>query len=517
MASKTVLLPLGTDIAMNGSGTLESYVSNMIPTIIGTDVGGKKQLRWTARSAYDQLLVSSAANYQFSHAIQWTNVLGTGTNPSTARGVIVYSADDPGVDLKLYQWDSSETTLGTFATANYRCIGIQETLISGTANLTLAVRKTSASYDQKLLFFPNGGALTEVVDADFPASTFIGNPVHIGGYCFVASTDGYIYNSDINSLSSWTANNRIAAQETPDTLVGLARMSDNRIYVLGTKSIEIFANTGTNPSGSPLQRVPNSALKMGVLHQLAAQEFEGGLFCVATSEDGIGVYIVNGASAQKVSIPYIDNLLKTYAGYAVNSPLRGGTYSNVSTPAGEIQCAGVVDQHGMKLLTLFIHTDTYAYIPSADRWIVYNRVGISDRFFSAGGIQYMMRRPDASVGQSILWQSTPLSLALSDYNLSSSAIMLFITRPLSLGTAKRKFYESIRVVGPNASGTTMSILAYDDDSASSINLGTIDLSANPKQLFRLGSSRKRSWYFSFSGTTAPSIDGVELTYSEAIN
>ena len=139
------------------------YMDNFVPVPIDVSANGKI-IRYVKRRGYQNKLDSGQlASYFFSYGAQWTGVPGT-VSALTSRGLIVYTAEKENTDLKLYKWDNSSTLLGTFATANYRCIGIQETLISGVANLVLTVRNTSSPYDQKMLYFPNGKSFGTVND-----------------------------------------------------------------------------------------------------------------------------------------------------------------------------------------------------------------------------------------------------------------------------------------------------------------------------------------------------------------
>ena len=82
------------------------------------------------------------------------------------------------------------------------------------------------------------------------------------GYAFILGADEYIYNSDLNSLSSWTAGNRIRKQIRSDVPVGLMKFK-NQILACGQDSGEVFVNQG-NPSGSPLSVVKGAAFSIGL-------------------------------------------------------------------------------------------------------------------------------------------------------------------------------------------------------------------------------------------------------------
>lgn len=532
MADKTELLPLGGDARMSSTfidGTpLDSLSLNFVPVIDDTSVGGQKRLRWIKRRGYQSNIVNAATNYSFSQGYQWKGVAGSGTFPNTSGGVMVYTAEDPGVDLKLYKWDSSETTLGTFATADYQCIGIGETLIGGTANLVLTVRKTSSAYDQKMLIFPNGGALAEVTDGDFPASTFIGTPSHIDGYCIVAATDGYLYNSDLNSLLAWTANNRIAAQATPDSLVGTAKLGQY-VLALGTRSIEYFYNANL-ASGSPLQRVQGGVINVGVLHQKALVEVDEQILFVGQSSEGTAVYLLSEGSKQprKVSSPLIDENLQRYAGESVNTPLRGGLIdSTIDLPANSrhIQFSGVVSAYGQKIAILGIAGYEFGYVFGLNRWIGWQLAAdYIGRYFSVGSSQLVARGLTVTGGSCTI--ETENTSSAANYYLSNgldrgAQFQAYLkTVPMTHGTNHRKFYKMIEIIADYEAATnSVGVSAYDDDGAATPSFGSINFGVRPPQnkLTRLGTARKRQWTISNASDTGCAIDGAILTYEVGSN
>lgn len=519
MAERSEFLPFGgdpqiTDVAL-AAGSAETRPENLnfVPIVSSTQLGGKKVIKFSKRRGFQFAVTNATSLYTFSQAIQWTGVASTGTNPATLRGVIVYTEERAGTDLHLLQWGTAQTTLGTFATADYKCIGIQETLISNVANLTLAVRKTASPYNQKLLFFPNGGALTEVTDGDFPASTFIGNPVHMDGYCFIATTAGTIWNSDLNSLANWTATSFTSAQSVPDSLVGLARVK-NLIVALGTRSIEFFQNAG-NGSGSPLQRIDSAALTIGVLNQNAAMKFGDDMIFVSVSTEGVGVHLMKGTTPQKVSTEYIDSLLSKYSDVAGSAPLSSGI-----TPGSGIEFLGVTNMHGIPFAVLGINDATWAYAPSVDSWV---RIAIAAsgsyqgaKYFAAGGQQFVLccSGADGAMGFFIP-DSNVTSSGLDVLGLSiAQSVAQAITPPLSWGTSKLKQYNWARLLCDKQTTATTLVLSYSDDGGQNYTTwGTFDLTAaRPAIMTRGGDSARRIFQVLNASSGGCSFDGIEVGF-----
>lgn len=521
MADKTEFLPLAgeqqtTDVASNSVITPVTTASNFVPIVVSSGFGGRKTVRFMKRRGYQRAFnQTTTVFYIFSQAIQWTGLVSTGTAPSTSRGVIVWTEERAGVNMLLRQYDTTTSTLGTFGTANYNCVGIQETLISAVPNLTLNVRLTSSPWTQKLLYFPNGGALTENTDGDLPTG-IIGCGVNMDGYYFFAansSAGNNIWNTDVNSLSAVTATSFIAAQSVPDTLVGLARIK-NLILALGTRSIEFFQNVG-NASGSPLQRIDNAALQIGVLHQLAAQKIGDDLIFVSISSDGVGVHLLSGGQPKKVSTQFIDAALAHIADSPANSPLAGAVPPLTSN---QIRFCGVANLHGIAYAVLAIGGQFYAYSPSQDQWITLTRSGGQMFFiFAAGGQQFMATADQGP--QNVMGYFDPFgSLTSSGFDYVDQLAMtaIFQTPPITHGTPNIKFAKRLQLLGDLQSVATPVIVSYsDDDGATWTVWGTVDMSVNPPipLTFGGGSYRRRIYKFSNTSAAGCEIDGAQETFS----
>lgn len=522
MAERTEFLPLGGDPqATDVSGTSPtSEVRNFVPVVVSPSLSGKKQLKFQKRRGYQSSIASTDQFYKWSQGLHWTGLPSTGTSPSTSRGAIVFTEERSGVDLRLKSYTTTMNTLGTFGTADYNCIGIQETLISNVANLTLNVRLTSSPWTQKILFFPNGGALTEVTDADLPTG-IIGCGVHMDGYYFYAansSAGSNIWNLDINSLSAQTATSFIAAQSTPDTLVGLARIK-TYVLALGTRSIEFFQNVGAS-SGSPLQRIENAAIKIGVLHGNAIQALAQSLLFVGVSEDGVGVYMLSGSTATKVSNALVDAALSKSADSALNTPLAGGLTPITSTFM--IMFCGVTTYYGTTFAVLLIDTTMYAYAPSINEWMTIklgtNSALIGASFFPVGAQQLFLPR-QSETNNAAAYFTDITSLTTSGGDNQSGSVTNFeayiATSPIAHGTPNRKFASKIEILGDVQSVATPIIVSYSDDNGATFTThGTIDMSVNPPvPLTRLGSYVRRIYKFSNTSAAGCGIDAVRETFT----
>ena len=107
-----------------------------------------------------------------------------------------------------------------------------------------------------MLFRSNAGTVTQITDGQFPGNNsrvLAGGMAHMDGYSFQMDTTGDLWNSDLNSITSWTASGYIPCNSYPDTGVAAMRFK-SFIMGFGSLSIQFFRNAG-NPFGSPLKRV----------------------------------------------------------------------------------------------------------------------------------------------------------------------------------------------------------------------------------------------------------------------
>jgi hypothetical protein len=218
------------------------------------------------------------------------------TGPGVCRGAILWSATHLRVmGTKLVSVDKNgiTTTLGDVGgtgpvswARGFDRIGIR----SGTS-----------------LYYWNGTTLTEVTDTDLGKCLDV---AWLNGQFF--STDGtYILAADIDDPTSWTATRYGSAESSPDAVTGLI-VSRNEMFVLGDNTIEVDSYTGG--SNFPLTVNTGATIPKGCVGPMAkclysqSFAFVGGGF-----NEQPGVFLQDGASAQKISTRAIDKMLASVA------------------------------------------------------------------------------------------------------------------------------------------------------------------------------------------------------------
>jgi len=359
---------------------------------------------------------------------------------------------------------------------------ITETELSGTATITIA------STDSTAWYYQTAGTVTKIADADYPGNaglTTVGGFAHMDGYAFIMDTRGRIWNSDVNSVTAWTATSFIAANSYPDPGRGVVRLG-TYIMGFGSDSVQFFRNAG-NISGSPLERVEPMTLKIGCISADAICEVTGTIFWAGSSpQGGIAVYSYGG-SAQRISTPEIETTL-----------LLAGT-TNITLASTKF--------YGRSFVLVQASAVTLAYCVEERAWfemssatpLWYRTAGVS----SGTQVTYAISKNSTS-GKIFL--INPAALTFQDNGATFTA--LFQTSKIGKSNI-RTFWNEIEVDGDRELATsTLSLYVSDDDYIGQKFIGTVDLSSGRRKLTRLGSAFRRSWIGSHSANTPMRLEAL---------
>lgn len=163
----------------------------------------------------------------------------------------------------------------------------------------------------------------EITATDFPPNQtptlqLAGGAVSLDGYLFVMTTDGRIWNSNLNDPTAWTAIDFLTADVSPDGGVAIVK-HHNHVCAIGTSSIEFFYDAG-NPVGSPLQlRQDISFLTGAVEFNAISTTGENIIFLGREATGTIGLYRLESFKLRRVSNDSIDRFIgNTYTTQATN-------------------------------------------------------------------------------------------------------------------------------------------------------------------------------------------------------
>ena len=474
--------------------TKDQIFTNCSPEVIENKFTRSMTAYITKREGHFFASTTTAGNLARTGATLWMGK-ADGTNPAVFSFVI-----GAGTSVEIWNITTNSQIGSDIATSN-NCFEITEAVVSGVSNL-LAVISDSGTSALEGWFFPEGGSWTQITDGDFPPNVgtpvpLAGAPVQLDGTTYWMTTGGVIYGSDLNSVSSYTATNFIAAQSYPDGGVGLARYKD---YVVGfgTRSIEFFYNAG-NAVGSLLSPVEGGTITVGALKnsniptikQIGSTVYWIG---VDINTGKQGVYRLNGAQAEKVSNEYIDKIVGT-------SGQIGGI-------------AGVMVIFGMQQIVFYNSSATltysWCYCIETGHW--WKFAGAAQTKTIAAALSPISTRPAA-----FAYRDGAGAHALADLSSYLDAdvayTMTLQTALINHGTDRRKFVKSIRLLADTQASGTATLAASDDDYANFVTLGTFDMTSMDKRIQPGGSYKGgRSYRITHSANTAFRAWGLEIEY-----
>lgn len=323
----------------------------------------------------------------------------------------------------------------------------------------------------------------KIIDEDFPGNagyTLAGTFGHLDGFAAIATTDGKLWASDLNTGTGWTATSFDTANAFPDKGIGCIRRK-NFIMVFGTNSLEFFYNAGLTPF--PFAKATSMTEKVGAfagdadtIAQISDTIFWGG----STPEGGISIYQYDG-SISRISTPELDAML------ALVGP------NNISLTTER--------WYGLSFVVVNANLTTYVYCIEDRTW--HERTGTRLWYRCAGNsigstlYTYAVSQTSTSGKVYVI---NPSAYVYTDDSVAYKAV--WQTASSDNKTSKRKFCSEVELVCDQETETSEMTLMYsDDDYQSFTTWGTIDLSSARPRATRLGSYIRRAWRGEHSANT----------------
>lgn len=463
------------------SDTKDQQFINCFPEVNANPVTQKRSIvlnkrQGTAASSD----VQASATAHFGSIIRSTGVAVFSYIKSTGSSVMFFN--------------SSAIQVGGDVANAGACLFMNTTDISAVENLTATIIDNPGN-GFEVWYYPEGGAWTQITDGDFPTA-LTATHTHMDGYMFAMTTTGRIYNSDLNSLANWGANNYITANSYGDAGVGVARYK-NSIVGFGGLSTEFYVNAG-NATGSVLRRVPEATLRIGAVATGQSQgasirEVGDSVYWVGRDADTgrKGIYRLNGYKAEKISNAAVDKLLASgridyiFGSFSLlgmtHIAFRSGSATSAMcycvdngfwwlfTPAGSLTLTALCgDSNAHSYFTTFSNAKIYTFDPDTP-----------------------------------VWQDN-----------ASAYTMTVQTDNVDCDTDRMKFWDRLRLVYDRQSATSaVSVSWSDDDGANFSTPIDIDTSTAQSWITALGASQRRIWKFTHAANTACRIQAVEIDYT----
>lgn len=251
-------------------------------------------------------------------AYLWDIAAGATTSAAATRWVFSTSGDDVRVS-------NTSTTTVIATAAGYAPAFVDKTIIGGVDTVVLQLRNASGT--QRVFYGTAIGTWTEISDVDFTTLAHQGKMEFLNGTAYTLHrTTNRIYNSELDSLSSWPTTGYITKQITQDIGTGLAKYG-NTILAFGESTMERFRDNG-NPLGSPLVADPSGFQRIGLSSTIVTGMrhyytiLDRHMYWPGNNPKGI--YAYNGETVEKVSNNGVDKIITERQIYHVGNLTFGG-------------------------------------------------------------------------------------------------------------------------------------------------------------------------------------------------
>lgn len=232
-----------------------------------------------------------------------------GDQAGVARGSFVYNETLYAVysnALLRVAEDGTTTNVGT---------------IEGTSQIDSAIGFNSAviivrQSDGKGYTFDTSEVLTEITSSFFAPSTSV---AHMNGrFIYIPFNGDPAFFSDVGAGGTIQSDSFFDAEELPDKNQVVFNFR-NILYIGGTDSFELFRDVGTTP-------VPYARLNARVQHGYLGgiQEYSDTFAFIGNEKDeDVGIYVIQGGGALKISNETIDTILVTYTSDQLSNAIPG--------------------------------------------------------------------------------------------------------------------------------------------------------------------------------------------------
>ena len=409
--------------------------------------------------------------------------------------------------------------------------GTRVLTVDSAVQITLNANSTGDGTDISFTKTP----IAKILDAQFLTT---GNPngafVEMDGYLFYTDATS-VLNSDLNSITSYTAGASKSADMSPDNVVAIAR-AKNVILVFGNGSFQGFQNAGY-ASGSPLERIAQTFSLVGCQGQSTVATMENDIYFLGSSQYGdVTVWRIRGLTPTKISPGFVDKIMGTVnatqgTNYVSAFHMGGEEYLLVTMSNSQEGTTGrILQENGDSILQEggddILLEGSPSSSASFSRQLAYNtELNIWSEW-------------DASVATFVVGQgysSNNAILATSRfgtggkiYRINPAADgnvytddgtaydMQIRTSKIDHGSNDRKFIPRIRLVADTQSSGTVTLEASDDDYQSWFTLGTFDLTTDYKTINRCGSYKGgRAYRLTHSASAPNRMEAIEIEYELA--
>ena len=487
--ASTTLTPTGT---LTGGSAAITSMSSTTGILVGASVSGTN-----VPSGATVLSVDSSTQITLSAAVVMTKTPLEFSATSSAFGA--------GSELpKTYEWTvstdpTSTVQVGDFITIRGFADCVTTTVVSTTATKIIANQaswlftgSTSWVSAPATLVISNSATATQAGTAltiinPGTQTGFLKGQAYLDAVTYMLTSKAYVNGSARNDVSTWPADNSIAAMIEPDLGV---TMNKQLTYVLAFKrySVEVFYDAA-NAEGSPLKSVPGMKLNVGCKSADSVQSAEGSLFWLAQTKDGsIQVVMLDGMKLAIVSSPSIEKLLQQ------------ADYTYVQSWVARI------NGHRFYGITLKASNLTLVYDAITQLWAQWTD--------SAGNYFPFVASVVISDQHTLLQHETDGKLYKLDVSVFADNGTVFpvdiFTPNWDGGTRKKKYLKLIDFIGDQTDGSLLYVQSSDDDYQNWTEFRRVDMSKTRPFLANCGTFRRRAYHIKHLANTPMRLQAMEL-------
>ena len=355
---------------------------------------------------------------------------------------------------------------------------------------TSSITRLAVSDGTKLYLIDSADSVTTVStasDAQFPTAN-LGPVIFFNNYFYFGKSNGELWNSDADGFTSYVSTSFQSSEMFPDDLEAIARQKDQFI-ALGKFSTEFYYDNA-NPVGSPLQRIDQNALQIGLVTKNSLCQAEDVIvWCSAARDGGYTIWRLDDLNKlNKISTEPLDRLLDA----------EGSSIS--SCTSFMFRAFG----HLVYGINLSSANRTLMYDTEENMWFEWadtagNKFNCSDATEKNGTV-YLQ---DASNGRIYTLSASTFRDNGVDFTVTLQ------TSAYDFDISDRKFQPVLDVYGDSTTGN-LAVSVSDNDYSSFITARNIDMSAMYKRLTRLGSFFKRAFKFTYTDNYALRLEGFQV-------
>lgn len=497
---KVISIDVGTPPKLDGHVNQYSVMyKNCIPRNIKSAQGSQAYLE---------------KRYGYATSVKFMRDLAGQHTYSDLRGVFISNAKYNSyyclaMSDDVYINGYSRLTLGTATATRY--VGFTEAVVAGVHYIVVLESAGAADYSVVHTINTDSWATASTTLTGIVTT---GDPVFMNGRIYVAQAHTHrIYNSAVNSLTTWdTANDYIDAEQVGDTILALG-YHRNTLVAFGKTSIEFFKDEAIDV-GSPLLRIENYSTGVGLFPVGGTYEFVptfayigSSIFFLGTAEDGSGLFSLSDFSVTKIPNPVLESVM----GESNSRQTRLFTLSH----------------RGRLLLLLSNGTSThYVYDPIDNytaEWNFYYDDGVGTAPLIKFAVTERFRNTYAEPQKTYLFGcytsflADCTALAPEAHTTSIDVEASFVIYGIDDGNTNQKHWKYVDIVGNLNTNTVEMWYNNKEEELTSYSYppyySNDSADGFPVRFRNLGRGRKLSLYITFTGTKGISISRIDIAYN----